>query len=260
MVDSYSTIWNGLLLRCPSLGAFRAQQFIQHSFRQIAERRRWSWLVKYGQFHTQPLQQPTVSLTTGSMIVTGLGTNWGPDIVGQQFRIASTTPIYSITQWLSPTTLVLNLPWYEKSYASINAQIYQAYFTPLNDFFSFISVWDTQQNWQLWLDVPQTYINGVDAQRSDIGQSWVVSFREYTQPRAGTLTNPIQIVGSSSVPQLGGDSSYSGTTTGFFLIKIVAGGQVSTATFTWNKNGGNNAPTVFTSTDEQALQDGVFIY
>ena len=50
VVDSYTDIWKRVQAFVPAGGALMAQRWTVDAFRRISERRRWSYLVKYGQF------------------------------------------------------------------------------------------------------------------------------------------------------------------------------------------------------------------
>ena len=179
-VDSFTVIWNRVLLRCPSASAFLAQDWVRNAFRQIAERRRWSWLVKYGQFLVPAVYNTgTVSLTRSSATVTGSGTTFTSAMVGRQFRIGTGTPIYTISAYTSATSITLDSVWGGSTVSGSAYSIYQCYFTPATDFHSFISVFDPAMNWQLWLNVQQEELNLWDAQRANMGQSYVVSAYDY---------------------------------------------------------------------------------
>ena len=180
-LDTYEVIWNRLRLRCPGVSSFLAKDWVRNSFRQVAERRSWSWLVKFGQF-SLPAQTATGTATcvTATSTVTGIGTSWATTWIGQQFRVGVVSPIYTITAVdAGAQTLTLDSPWGGASVTSVPYQIYQAFVTAPADFHHFVTLWDVALNWQLHLNVQQKELNYRDAQRANIGQSYCVSERDY---------------------------------------------------------------------------------
>src|SRR5512139_1388163 len=117
-LDTYLGIAGKVLLRCPMAGPLLARDWVSHAFRRLAERRAWSWLVKQGQFVlTANYTTGTVTVTQNSATVTGAATAWTADLVGRQFRLKTTTPIYTITAVdVGLQTLTLDLPWGPASY------------------------------------------------------------------------------------------------------------------------------------------------
>ncbi len=180
MADTFQQIWNKVLLRCPAASSFLARDWVNNAFRQVAERRRWSWLVKYSQFLVPALYNTgTVTLTRGAVGVTGSGTTFTAAMVGRQFRIGTGTPIYTIATYVNATSITLDSAWGGDSVAASSYQIYQCYFTPPSDFHAFISVYDPAMNWQLWRNIQQGELNLWDAQRSNVGQAYCVASYDY---------------------------------------------------------------------------------
>lgn len=191
-LDSYATIWGQVLLRCPSAGSLLARSWVSHAFRRVAERRRWSWLMKRGQF------LPPVSYTTGtvavvrnSTTVTGTATVWGAAHVDLQFRIGTATPIYTIASVDAiAQTLELDDEWGGSSATGKTYEIYQCYFPAPSDFHSFVSVWDPSMNWQLHRHFTQNEINTWDSQRAMSGQAYLVASFDYYTPTGFTVPTP----------------------------------------------------------------------
>lgn len=188
-LDTYASIWGNVLQRCPNIGALFAQNSVRNAFRRVYERRRWSWLVKPSQFIVPGLTNAgTVDVTINSTLVTGHGTSWTSALVGQQFRVGVTAPIYDIAAVNSTTSLTLSQPFaFTQSFTGIGYQIYQAFFTVPSDFHAFVSLWDPNFNWQLNLNIDQREINAYDAQRANFQQAYVVSFRDYNQTQSPPL-------------------------------------------------------------------------
>jgi len=167
-------------LHCPAAGELLARDWVKNAFRRIAERRRWSWLMRQGQFILPAVYRTgTVTVTNSLTTVTGALTVWTGAMVGRQFRIGNSTPIYTIASVTDNTTLDLSLPWGAATQAGATYNIYQAYQTPPSDFHSFITIWDPRYNWQLWRNVDQVTLNYADAQRTNLGPSYVIASREW---------------------------------------------------------------------------------
>lgn len=258
MLDTYNQIWNRVMLRCPALSPKLAQDFVVNAFRRLAETRRWSWLVRFGQFIAPPVYNTgTVSVTQNSTTVTGVGTVFTSDMVGRQFRIGLTAPIYTIAQFVSSTQVELDSVWGGTTAVTQTYSIYQCYFTPPTDFHQFICLWDPAFNWQLWLDVQQSEINIWDAQRGNVGNAYVVSFRDYTTSQVGVVASPLQVLGAGPDPISAGQ--FLGPADAVFSVEITTGGASGTAVFRWKKNDGSYTSLVTTDASgfAQDLQDGV---
>jgi hypothetical protein len=237
-----------------------AQDFIVNAFRRLAEMRRWSWMVKFSQFIApQVYSTGTIAVTNGSTTVTGTSTVWTASMVGRQFRTGLASPIYTIATFNSATSMDLDTPFGGPTATGSSYAIYQCYFTPPDDFHQFITVWDPSFNWQLMLDIDQKEINIWDAQRSNTGNAFVVSFRGYTSSQVGVVSQPLTVSGSGSVPVTGG--VFSGPSDATFTIEITTTGASGTAVFKWKKNSGSYTTGVTTDSlgAAQSLMDGVSV-
>lgn len=190
-LDTYTSIAGKVLLRCPLAGPLLSRDWVANAFRRVAERRPWSWLVKQGQFTTNTLYNTgTATVTFGSTTVTGTLTVWTAAMVGRQFRLTTTTPIYTITAVdVLLQTLTLDLAFGGAS-TTAGYEIYNAYATAPSDFNYFLTVWDPNFNWQLHLGIGQKELNAWDAQRSNRGQAYLVAPRDYYIPAGETIPLP----------------------------------------------------------------------
>ncbi len=158
-----------------------------NAFRQVAERRRWSWLWKEGQFLVPAsIATGTVTVTRNTATVTGDATAaaaWNQSIVGRQFRCGNSNPIYSILTVTTTTnpndTLTLDQNWAGTTLSAQGYKIYQCYFTVPTDFHSFITVVDMKNMFRLDHNVGQDYINLVDPARTATGMPFGLSMRKY---------------------------------------------------------------------------------
>ena len=193
-LDTYDSIVNSLLLRCPLAGGQLAEQFINYAFRDIIERRKWSWSISQSQFiFPNAVTAGTVTVTNNNNTVTGVGTNFLASMIGMQFRTSTLTPIYTITAVASTTSLTLDQPWGAASASAQGYKIYIAYQIPPTDFHAFTTVWDSNFSWNLWTDATQAELNTYDAQRAAQGTPYVVADFDYTNLAFGGATISPQI-------------------------------------------------------------------
>ncbi|KKM87468.1 hypothetical protein LCGC14_1268610 [marine sediment metagenome] len=179
-LDSLDSISRRVLLRFPAAGYPLAREWVAFAFRQVAERRRWSWLVKENQFlFPDPVTAGTVTVTRSSAGVVGSGTAFTGAMIGRQFRVGNQTPLYTITAVTDATNLTIERVWGGTTAAAIGYEIFNAYATVPSDFHSFITVVDAKQNWQLHLHRQQVELNSFDPQRANSGNPWWVLFRDY---------------------------------------------------------------------------------
>lgn len=259
MSDTFAGVWNKVLLRCPAADPFLAQDWVKNAFRRVAERRRWSWLLKRGQFLTTTVYKTgTATTTRGSQRVTGTSTVWDQSHVGQQFRIGTQAPIYTILSVINGTTLDLDQPWGYDSLSAQGYEIYTAYGSVPADFHALVSVIDQRFNWQLNLNLDQNFLDRVDAQRSNPGNPYCVVPRDYTTSKLGTVDTPLQVLGTGPGPSSSG--SYSAPSDSIFTVECTTGGASGTAQFRWKKDSGSYTSAVVTDENGQSLQDGVNVF
>lgn len=180
-LDTYEVLWKTVHARVPIAGPFMAQEWIKWQFRELVERRRWSWLMKRGQLLVNnQYTTGTVSVQFNSNQVTGAGTGWTAALVGRQFRIGILTPIYTVTAVdVGAQVITLDDQWGGTTASAQAYQIYNAYVTVPSDFHSFISVYDPAFNWQLWWQVKQEELNAWDSQRASTGTAYALAQMAY---------------------------------------------------------------------------------
>jgi hypothetical protein len=163
LLDTYDSIVNSLLLRCPLAGGQLAEQFINYAFRDLIEKRKWSWSISQSQFiFPAAYTTGTATVTNQSNQVTGSGTVWTTAMIGYQFRTSTLTPIYTIIAVNAGTqTITLDQPWGAASSANSGYKIYIAYQIPPTDFHAFVSIWDPNFSWSLWSTVSQAELNSL---------------------------------------------------------------------------------------------------
>lgn len=178
-LSTFESLWRGVNLRCPSASLFLARTWVDFAFRQLWDYKLWSWQRKRGQFlMAQATVAGTATTTRGSFSVTGIGTSWSSNLVGQQFRTGLQSNIYTIATVPSATSLTLTQVWGNNSATGVQYSIYNAYVTVPTDFQNFITVWDPLYNWQLETNVTQEELNAWDSQRANRGTAYVVASYE----------------------------------------------------------------------------------
>lgn len=261
-LDTYQEIAGKVMLRCPAASITLARDWVINAFREVAERRRWSWLIKYGQFITPDnYTTGTVTCTQNATTVTGSGTSWTSSMVGRQFR-QGYSPIYTIAQVNSATSLELDAAWGPATNSAVTYEIYQAYCTPPPDFHAFVEIWDPNYNWRLWKNIRQGELDAIDAQRANTGpSSYLVAALNYTTAYNGTVGDILQVVGTGPDPtSTNAGNGYTGVNDAIFTVECTTGGVVTTAVFKWKKNSGSYTTGVTTDSSAQDLSDGVQIY
>jgi hypothetical protein len=168
-------MWN------PDIDPFLIGRIINNNYRKIIERRNWYGLMVRGQVSTpQMYNTGTASVTNGSNIVTGVGTNWTPALQGQQFRIGFTNPFQTVVQVINATTLQLDMPYGAQSLTSTGYQIAQVFATLGANVRYILDAVNQQQGWRMAVNVPQQTLNETDTWRTNVGWSYAFSNREPT--------------------------------------------------------------------------------
>jgi hypothetical protein len=160
------------------------KRMIQDTYRRVVDSRPFYGTLVKGQV-TVPnaYTTGTVSVTNGNDSVTGTGTTWTNSMVGEQFRIGFSTPIYTITNVLSPTSLTLDLPWGGQTQASLGYQIFQCFVNFGANVKYMLAVVNQIQGYKLQLNIPQEVLNTYDTWRTNMG--WVTVVANYPPSPTG---------------------------------------------------------------------------
>lgn len=264
-MDNFTSIWNRLLLRAPSVGAALAQDLVRDSFNQLAERREWSWLMRSSAFYPSVFYQTGLAACApNSNIVVGADTAWDLSFVGSQFRVGanpSNFPTYTILAVPSATTLILDSPWIGPPVNSAY-QIFQCYFAVPKDFQYFYSLVNVTSNYRLWHNATQAMIDQCDPQRVQSGQTYAAAFYDYTQTTAGTVGSTFQVSGSGPTPTSTTSYGYSYPANSTYVITITAGGVPGDGTlaFAWRQDTGASSTIAVGDNTAIDLSNGVQVY
>lgn len=266
-MDNFVTLSNRLLNRCPAVGFPLAQQLINDSWRTLQSRREWSFRRRSGTFAPPDLYQTGTASTNVAAgnpnVITGIGTAWTQAMVGSQIRIGGLLyPYYTIVGWQSATSILIDQPWAGNDVVAQPYQILQIYYPVPADFGFWYVIVSIKDGYRLWTNITQSDLALLDPQRTNYGQTYTASFRDYT-PQLGGVIGPVIPITSPSDP-----APISTTSTGYsyianasYIIEVVTGGISGTATFKWLRAGQTAfQPTIATADTAQDLQDGVQIY
>ena len=255
-LDTFDIIANKLLLHCPQAGIERARTWITNVYRDVAEKRQWSWRVRQFALSLPALYTTgTVTLTPNSITVTGVGTAFDSSFVGRSISQLNVTQV--IASYISPTQLELELAWSGPAVTAQPVRIAQSLLLPPQDFEQWLSVYDPVNNYPLGLIAHNAEINEVDPQRASSGLPSQLSFKDYAPAFSGLVVSPLQVVGSGPAPSAGG--SYTGPADGIYSITITTGGASGTAVFQWKKDFGSFTTGVVTATTPILLSQSVTV-
>jgi hypothetical protein len=265
-VDTFTTLWNRLLLRVPAAGPDLSQDLIRDAFNQLAERRMWTWLMKTNSFYSPMyVAGGTVSATPGSMVITGSGTAFISDMLNKQIRIGalggSSYPTYTINQVTSPLSVVIDRPWVGPPVTAQAYMVFQCYFPLPLDFQYFYSVINPTGNYRLNHDATQAELDSYDPQRSQSGISYAMAYYDTTQNSQGSVAGALPVRGSGSVPVSTTSTGYTYPINSIYSIEITTGGASGVAQFRWAQDSGTTSgANVLTSVNSIDLSNGVQVY
>jgi hypothetical protein len=170
----------------PDYSALKARRDLSRAWRDLLDKRTWSFLVAEGTVTAPPLiTAGTVTLTQGSPTVVPDATAaaaWAAvpqaSLLQRQFRVAAEGGIYNIVGWTTPTgPLTLDRPVVEASGTGLGYRLFQCYFLPpaealVNtlpgefDFNRWLSVLDPINGIELKLDRSKAWLDVRDPQRA----------------------------------------------------------------------------------------------
>lgn len=147
-------------LSVPNASPFLIERWVKHAFRELADRRQWSWQLIQGQLVWQDARDVAdVTVTFGSPTVSKVAAFTSADL-GRQFRVG-TYPIYTIiAQTTNTLTLDRNYEGLTAGTLNQDAQILDAYATLPANFENFLMLLDPVNQrmipwWATWDEMSQ---------------------------------------------------------------------------------------------------------
>lgn len=157
---TFYDLWMSMRLYVPGAPVFLLQKWMKNVFRELVDRRMWSWQLSEGQLVWQDARDlAEVTVAFGSREVDSAALFVAAD-VGRNFRVG-TYPIYTVVQMITPSRILLDRP-YEGTGAdgviTDNATILDAYVTLPPSFESFVAVLDPVNQrqipwWATWQEL-----------------------------------------------------------------------------------------------------------
>lgn len=170
MADTFGQLWRELRLHCSFVPVPLAQHWVRDRYRKLLSRTLWAGSVSESEFIIPDAYSTgTISVNTFSTTATGVGTAFTAGMVGRQLLVGNVGPYYTITAVPDAVTLTLDRVFGGASATGQLFTIVQAYLTPPSDFLSLKVVVDPVNNWKLRINVPQEFIDTIDAQRTYAG-------------------------------------------------------------------------------------------
>ncbi len=159
----------------PELSPEIARSFVAQSYRRIIDSRHFYGSMMKGQV-TVPnaYTKGQVTVTHGVPDVSAIGSLWDNSMVGSQFRIGFSTPIYTITQVVSPTKLTLDIPWGGQSMGGTTYMIFNNIVSFGSNVKQLLAVVNQIQGYRCKLHMPQEILNIYDTWRTSTGWTYLV--------------------------------------------------------------------------------------
>ncbi len=265
-MDNFNTLWNRLLNRAPSIGNILAQQLVNDSWHTLQAQGEWSWRRR--SFNFAPKNQyitGTVTTNSGAgnpTLLTGTGTVWTTDMIGQQIRVGGLMfPFYTITGWISPTQILIDSAWAGPDVVDQSYQILTAYFAVPSDFGYWYLAISIKDGYRIYTTITEAELGLLDPQRGNQGQTYAFAFRDYVTQFGGVVGPIIPVAATGATPISTTSTGFSYVADATYILQIVGGGASGTATFQWMRSGQSSfTGPVLTSTSAITLVDGVQVY
>lgn len=138
---TFGDVWRKVKLHVPSAPPLLCRNWVQDAYRDLCDRRGWTFLVMEGQLVFADARTLTATVTLGSATVTSAALFVNGD-AGRQFRVGS-FPVYTILTVVDPSTITLDRAY--ETFDATGAQsatILDAYATLPVAFGRFVTVLD----------------------------------------------------------------------------------------------------------------------
>ena len=266
-MDNFISLTNRLINRAPQVGIVLAGQLVNDAWKTLQARKDWSWRRKSGSFNPPTLYQAgtaTTNVGTGNpYLITGSGTAWDQSMIGRQIRVGGLNfPYYTISSYISPTSLLIDQPWAGPDQTAQNYQILQCFYPVPEDFGYFEWLVSVKDGFKLFTDTTQSELAVWDPQRTNTGQTFVASYRDFSSLLGGFISPVISVTNVLDPAPISTTTlGYSYPANATFIIQVVTTGVTGVATYQWMKAGQTSwQPTILTANTPQDLSDGVQIY
>ena len=180
--DTLEQMRRQLRMYCPFVPPALAESWLKKRWRQVCERRAWSFL-RAETLLTSPaiVNGGTVTVTSGTDVITGSGTAFDSTMIGRQFKVGATAPVFTIVTVASATSLTLDNVWPLATASGRSYQILQAYYTMPGDFLTFLSVVDVANQWRLHINFfDKRQIDLFDPVRTSSGTPYILAAHRNT--------------------------------------------------------------------------------
>jgi len=181
VADTFESIWREVRLHSPAVPNELIQNWTRDRFRDLIDRRFWSWAFSRSQFNVQAAYSTgSVTVTNNSTTVTGSGTLWNTGsavTVGMQFKCRNY--VYTVTTVTSDTSIEIDQKWGGSTTSGSNYMIVQAYVTVPTDFKAFHTIIDPENNWRLWWNYSAREIDAWDPARTSTGNPSILAIAGY---------------------------------------------------------------------------------
>lgn len=180
---TFGDLYRTVVLYASACPLFLAREWVNVAYKQLAQRRSWSFLR--GELTLRTLPSRTLSaiqVTQDSVIVVATSQTIAGD-AGRQFRVGSGA-VYTIQQVVDSNTYTLDRVYAEDSAASTAATIYTGYLTMPIDFGSFRVIGDLANQRQIafWLTEDQVLQLDPTRTSSDAGFRVLIARTYSTYP------------------------------------------------------------------------------
>lgn len=192
MADTFGQTWRAVKAHCPLAPALLAQQWVRQAYNDVCRRRPWSWLRAEAELLINAASTGTCNVTRGSATVSGGTLTYPASDVDRQFRVGSSSPVYTIISVNPGVSYTLDRVYGAATALATGATVLDAYMTMPADFQRFIAVLDTVNNWQLHIWMTDDELNLWDAQRSATGTPWALASRRLKTQGTASLIGRAQ--------------------------------------------------------------------
>jgi hypothetical protein len=178
---NFRQIINEICAWNPNMDSMWAGRTANNWYRRIINKRQWYALKVRGNINIPTITtQGTCTITNGSNVVQGIGTNWTNNLIGFQFRAGFTFPWATINNVNATLQqLTIDTPFGGNTITG-GFQIQSVYITMGANVTYLLWAVNQQQGWPMEVNVPVETINSFDPWRQSLGWSTILATRPPT--------------------------------------------------------------------------------